>query len=89
MYSLGKEPGTQEVKETKMSNPTTTPYVTLEFGDVEYDAEPATITIDDLMEILEQAKAEGATHVVGLSGNWRGGKYARIYPEICFGDDEN
>ena len=72
-----------------MSNPTTTPYVTIEFGSVEYSPEPATTTIDSLMELLEEARMEGATHVVGLSGNWRGGKYAQIHAEVCFGDDED
>ena len=71
-----------------MSNPVTAPYVTIEFGSVEYDPEQATMTIDDLMEVLEQAKADGATHVVGLSGNVYGAKYVRIYPEVDFGDDD-
>ena len=67
-----------------MSNP----IVTLEFASVEYDAESATMTIDELMELLEEAREEGATHVVGLTGNVYGAKYARIRAEVDFGDDD-
>jgi diketogulonate reductase-like aldo/keto reductase len=47
-------------------------------GDVEYSPEDARLDIDELISALEEMKEEGATHVVGLSGNYRGAKYQRL-----------
>ena len=47
-------------------------------GSVEYSAEKAARTIDEMIEMLEQAKEEGATHIVGFSGNYRGAQYVRL-----------
>lgn len=55
--------------------------VTLPDGGVAYSAEKAATPIDDLIDALEDAKAEGATHVVALSGNYRGPRYARVGTE--------
>ena len=47
-------------------------------GNVEYDIEDAKVGIDDLIEQLEAAKELGATHIVGLSGNYRGAQYVAL-----------
>lgn len=49
--------------------------VTLDTGDVEYSVEKAVMLIDDMIELMENAKEEGATHLVFLSGNYRGAQY--------------
>ena len=59
-----------------MIDPTTT--ITLSAGNVEYSLDEAAVSIDDLIDLLESAKSEGATHVVGTSGNYRGPQWARI-----------
>lgn len=46
-------------------------------GDVEYSLEKAAVPIDALIKTLEDAKSEGATHVVQSSGNWRGARWMR------------
>jgi diketogulonate reductase-like aldo/keto reductase len=51
---------------------------TLNAGTVEYDRSKASIPIDELIEALEEAREEGATEVVGLSGNFRGAQYVRL-----------
>jgi hypothetical protein len=53
-------------------------YATISAGSVEYSAEAAEVSIDRLIEQLEEAKADGATHVVGLSGNYRGAQYVKL-----------
>jgi hypothetical protein len=50
----------------------------LSAGSVEYDAAEASIDIDMFIAALEEAKENGATAVVGLSGNYRGAKYVRL-----------
>lgn len=52
--------------------------VTVYAGGVEYSVDEAAASIDDLIDLLENAKEEGATHVVFSSGNYRGPKYIRI-----------
>lgn len=49
--------------------------IVLDAGSVEYSADEAAIHIDELIEMLESAKSEGADRVVFLSGNYRGAKY--------------
>ena len=49
--------------------------VVLGGGDVAYSMAEAAVPIDDLIKTLEDAKSEGATHVVQSSGNWRGAKW--------------
>lgn len=53
-------------------------YVFMSAGSVEYSEAEAELSIDELIEALEEAKEEGATHVVGLSGNYRGAQYVRL-----------
>lgn len=52
--------------------------VTVGAGNVEYSVEEAALPIDDLIQMLEGAKSEGAEHVVFLSGNYRGAQYLQI-----------
>ena len=44
--------------------------------------------IDELIATLRSAQAEGATHVVFLSGNCRGPQYVRIRMEYDWLGDE-
>lgn len=58
-------------------------YAVVDTGSVEYSRTDAEISIDEMIKALEQAKEDGATHVLGLSGNYRGAKYVRLsLPEI-------
>lgn len=52
--------------------------VTVYAGSAEYSVDEAAANIDTLIELLENAKEEGATHVVFLSGNYRGAQYLGI-----------
>lgn len=47
-------------------------------GSVEYSVEEAAVTIDEMIQVLQEAKDDGATHVVGFSGNYRGAQYVRL-----------
>lgn len=47
-------------------------------GSVEYGIEEAAVDIESLITALEEAKEEGATHVVLHSGNHRGAKWQRL-----------
>jgi hypothetical protein len=51
---------------------------TISAGNVEYSADEAAVDIDVLIAQLQEAKEDGATHVVGLSGNYRGAQYVRL-----------
>lgn len=63
-------------------------YATMSAGSVEYSKDEAEVSIDDLIAALEEAKEDGATHVVGLSGNYRGASYVRLgLPSVD--DEEN
>jgi hypothetical protein len=64
-------------------------YATIYAGSVEYSREEAAVTIDELISQLEQARADGVTHVVGLSGNYRGAKYVSLGEVDVDFDDED
>lgn len=51
-------------------------------GQVEYSAADAALGIDELIDALTQAKADGATRVVGQSGNYRGPQYVRLSADL-------
>jgi hypothetical protein len=53
-------------------------HATISTGNVEYSREEAEVDIDDLIAQLQEAKEDGATHVLGLSGNYRGAQYVRL-----------
>jgi len=55
--------------------------VILAAGGVEYSKDEAACDIDDLIAALEEARDEGATHVVLPSGNYRGAMWQRLSPE--------
>ena len=54
-------------------NPRTT--VVMTAGSVAYSLDEAAVEIDKLIELLQAAKEEGATHVVQASGNYRGAQW--------------
>jgi hypothetical protein len=62
-------------------------YAVISAGRVEYSRDDAAVDIDDLIASLIAVKEEGATHVVGLSGNYRGAKYVRL-GSVEFDDDD-
>jgi len=65
-------------------------YATVSAGNVEYSKDEAEVSIDEFISMLEQAKEDGATHVLGLSGNYRGAQYVRLgEPEIEFDEEED
>lgn len=53
-------------------------YVYLPAGSVEYAAEDAEMDINELIERLEMLRDDGATHIVGLSGNYTGAQYTSL-----------
>lgn len=61
--------------------------IALDAGSVDYSAEDCAIPIDDMIEMLEGAKEEGATSVVFLSGNHRGPQYAHAPKHYEWLDD--
>lgn len=56
-------------------------------GDVAYSMEEAAVPIDDLIKTLEDAKSEGATHVVQSSGNYRGAKWMHTALQYDWAED--
>jgi predicted alpha/beta hydrolase len=54
--------------------------VVLDGGSVEYDIDKASADIDAVISALEEAKKEGATHVVLPSGNSRGAQWMTLHP---------
>lgn len=65
--------------------------IALSAGSVEYSREEAETSIDEMIQMLQAAKDDGATHVVGLSGNYRGAKWVRLGTDVEWledGDDE-
>lgn len=62
--------------------------ITLSAGNVEYDLGEAATPIQDLIDLLESAKSEGATHVVGTSGNYRGAQWVRLGSMYDWATDE-
>lgn len=63
--------------------------ITLSAGNVAYSLDESAVEIDDLIDLLQSAKEEGATHVVGTSGNYRGAQWVRIgsYSGYGWADD--
>lgn len=55
--------------------------IALAGGGVEYDVKEAAVEIEALIQSLEEAKEDGATHVVMLSGNYRGAQWASVQSE--------
>lgn len=53
-------------------------YATVPAGSVEYSKTAAAVGIDDFIRAMERARDDGATHVLGLSGNYRGAQYVRL-----------
>lgn len=47
-------------------------------GSVGYSLKEAVVPIDELIELLQSAKSEGAQYVVAASGNYRGAQWARV-----------
>lgn len=72
-----------------MSNINSEECITLSAGNVEYSLDEAAIEISDLIELLQSAQSEGATHVVGTSGNYRGAQWVRLgsYSGYGWADD--
>jgi len=62
--------------------------ITLNAGNVEYSLEEAAMPIADMIELLESAKSEGATHVVGASGNYRGAQWVRLGTMYGWADED-
>ena len=63
-------------------------YAYMYAGEATYSGEDAAISIDELIAALEEAKDEGCTHLVGLSGNYRGPRYVQLTTELSFGEEE-
>lgn len=57
-------------------------------GSVEYSRETAAIEINEMIEALEQAREDGATHLVGFSGNYRGAQYVRLGTDLEWLDQD-
>lgn len=64
-------------------------YVFMPASSVEYDVESAALDIDEMIELLKNAQDNGATHVVGLSGNYRGAQFVRLGTSLGWDDDES
>jgi hypothetical protein len=62
-------------------------YATIPAGSVEYSKDAAAVEIEELIVALEEARDQGVTHVVGLSGNYRGASYVRL-GTVCLEEDE-
>jgi len=63
-------------------------YVTLYAGTVEYSKEDAEVEIGELISSLMQAQDDGATHVLGLSGNYRGARYVRLSTDLDWEEED-
>lgn len=59
----------------------------LSAGYTEYSLDEAKIPIQDLIDALESAKGEGATHIVQASGNHRGAQWVRLSDHIAWADE--
>lgn len=57
-------------------------------GRVEYSATDAAVEINDLIAALEDAKNEGATHVVMSSGNYRGAQWQSIATNYSWASEQ-
>lgn len=58
-------------------NVTTDNTIMLDTGGVEYSLEDAVISIQDLIDALEEAQENGAEYVTMSSGNSRGARYMK------------
>lgn len=64
-------------------------YAVIAAGSVEYSKTEAEVEIDELIRGLQACKDDGATHVLGLSGNYRGAQYVRLgAPEFEYDDED-
>lgn len=63
--------------------------VVLDAGDVAYSMAEAAVPIQELIDLLEAAKSEGATHVVQSSGNYRGAKWMHTARQYDWAEDYN
>lgn len=63
-------------------------YAGIGTSNVEYEIEKAEMPIEELIERLEQLQSDGVTHVVGLTGNYRGAEYVRLSKPWFLEDDE-
>lgn len=65
-------------------------YAVIPAGLVEYSRDEAEVDINEFIEQLERLRdLDGVTHVVGLSGNYRGAQYVRLgEPEYDEDNDE-
>lgn len=63
-------------------------YAYIPAGSVEYSREEAEVSIAELISALEALQDDGATHLVGLSGNYRGAQYVRL-GEPSIDEDED
>lgn len=77
---------TQEAARTRLgdSGQDEKVFATISAGNVEYDMDAAGVDIDELINALQEAKEDGATHLVGLSGNYRGASYVRLGVNVSF-----
>jgi len=65
-------------------------YATLSAGSVEYGKDEAAVDIEEFIAALQDAQRAGATHVLGLSGNYRGASYVRLgMPEVEEKDEDD
>lgn len=55
-----------------------TALISIPAGRIEYSKEEAMTDIDAIIAMLNEAKADGATHVVLESGNYRGAKWQTL-----------
>lgn len=62
--------------------------VTISAGNVEYSLDEAAVPIQEMIDVLESAKEDGATHVVGTSGNYRGAQWVRLGLDCSWADEE-
>jgi aryl-alcohol dehydrogenase-like predicted oxidoreductase len=53
-------------------------YCEIDAGSVQYAKEAAAVPIDEFIEALQEMRRDGATHVIGLSGNYRGAGYVHL-----------
>lgn len=68
-----------------MRNTDATPTNTAVFlsgGAVEYDFRNATVSIEELIEALQEMKEQGAEYVTMRSGNYRGAQWQRLDTEL-------
>lgn len=89
-YYLKEKPvSTQtEVSDEQVETTPEQRIITIDSADVEYGLDKAVVSIQEVIDMLEDAKSFGATHVVGLSGNYRGAQYVRPATDYEFLDND-